>query len=76
MKAIEVEIKVLPDGSIQLPAHLELRPGTHRAVLVVEEILASAPATTNIPPLKILDWSHWPADSTFRREDLYGDDGH
>ena len=23
--------------------------------------------------LKMLDWSGWPADSTYRREDLYSD---
>jgi len=43
MKMIETTIKVLPDGSIQIPPHPELVAGEHRAVLVVEELPTAAP---------------------------------
>jgi hypothetical protein len=73
MKAIEIEITVLPDGSIQLPLHPELRPGTHRAVLVIED--AVAPSSANAPlALKMLELPAWPADARFSREELYDDD--
>lgn len=45
MKAIETIITVLPDGSIQLPAHDDLAVGEHKAILVVEEQAASGRST-------------------------------
>jgi hypothetical protein len=30
---------------------------------------------TNALGLKVWKWENWPADSTFRREDIYDDDG-
>lgn len=78
MKTIELTILVLPDGSIQILPQPALRSGEYRAVLVVEEPLAiAAPIHTPQPALKVkmLDWSAWPTDSTFRREEIYGDDG-
>ena len=44
MKTIETTITVLPDGSIQIPPRPELAPGEHRAVLVIEDAQAAAPA--------------------------------
>jgi len=76
MKTIETTITVLPDGSIQIPPRPDLTPGEHRAVLMVEEPVVTA--TTHPPAplqLKMLDWSSWPVGSTFRREEIYGDDG-
>lgn len=77
MKTIETIITVLPDGSIQIPPHPDLPPGEHHAVLMVEEQPALPPQRTPKPPLKlhVRDWSNWPADFRFRREDLYDDDG-
>jgi hypothetical protein len=74
MKAIETIITVLPDGSIQIPRRADLTPGTHRAVLVVEE---SVPARAPQRPLrlKMLNMTAWPVDSTYRREDIYDDTG-
>ncbi len=74
MRAIEVTINVLPDGVIQLMDHPDLPPGTHHALLVVEEPGQRQMDLRPRPPLELtmLDWSAWPADSTFRREDLYG----
>lgn len=74
MKTIETVITVLPDGSVQIPPQPGLSPGAHRAVLVVAE---PALVPLSPPPLQLamLDFPGWPAGSTYRREDLYGDDG-
>ncbi|PDW00249.1 hypothetical protein [Candidatus Chloroploca asiatica] len=75
MKTIETTITVLPNGSIQIPPRPDLLPGEHRVVLVIEE--HPIPSREPVVPLKLkmLDWSAWPADSTFRREELYDDSG-
>ncbi len=73
MKTIETVITVLPDGSIQVPPRTDLPPGAHRAVIVLESVAQPAPAPNTLLKLKMLDWSGWPADSTYRREDLYSD---
>jgi hypothetical protein len=46
-------------------------------VLVVDEHVAPAAVRAPKPPLtlKVWKWDAWPAGSTFRREDLYDDDG-
>ena len=74
MRTFETIITVLPDGSIRIPPRPDLAPGDHRAVLVVEEA-ETQPAPKLPLRLKMLGWSAWPADSSFRREELYGDDG-
>jgi hypothetical protein len=75
MRTIETVITVLADGSIQVPRNLGLPPGAHRAVLVVEEHRAQAPSQQPLLTLKMLDWSGWPADATYRREEVYDDTG-
>lgn len=69
MKTIETVITVLPDGSIHIPPRTDLTPGAHRAVLVVEETI---PAREQRSPLRLrmLNLAGWPADSTYRREEL------
>jgi hypothetical protein len=52
-----------------------LPPGAHRAVLVVEELATKLPSHQAALDLKMLDWSAWPDDATYRREELYNDDG-
>ena len=77
MRAIEVTITVSPDGAVVLEGPADLPPGKHQALLVVDQPAISHADETSRPPLELtmLDWSAWPAGSTFRREDLYGDDG-
>lgn len=75
MKTIETVITVLADGSIQVPPYPGLPPGAHRAVLVVEELATKSPNFQAALDLKMLDWSAWPVDATYRREELYDDDG-
>jgi hypothetical protein len=45
-------------------------------VVIVEEQPAEAgPQAEPVPDLLPLSFAGWPKDCTFRREDLYGDDG-
>jgi hypothetical protein len=72
MRTIETVITVLPDGSIRIPPRPDLKPGDHRAVLVIEE-LATSQTSQPLLGLKMLDIPGWPVDSTFRREEMYDD---
>ena len=79
MRTIETQVTVTPDGrlTVQVPAPADILPGEHRAVLVIDEHVAPASVRTPKPPLtlKAWKWEAWPTDATFRREDLYEDDG-
>jgi hypothetical protein len=78
MKTIETAISVNPDGSavisLQLPPSVPA--GMHRAVVIVEEQPGGVERHIDAPvDLLPLSFDGWPKDCTFRREDLYGDDG-
>ncbi len=77
MRTINVTVIVTPDGAVELEGAADLPPGKHHALLVVEQPASpTRPADAGAPlEMKMLDWSAWPAGSTYRREDLYGDDG-
>jgi hypothetical protein len=78
MRAIETAISVSPDGTavIQLQVPRDVSAGVHRAVVIVEEQAAVTGESAEArPTLLPLTFEGWPADCTFRREDLYGDDG-
>ncbi len=72
MRAIEVTVTVSIDGAIELSGVANLPPGKHHALLVVEEPLHGG--------RELLTWKTYPVGlasdaETFRREDLYGDNG-
>ena len=75
MKTIETVATVTEDGKLTVPAPPGIAPGKHRVVVVIEESVA--PAARREPlQLHVLDLSGaWPPSCTFRREDLYDDDG-
>ena len=72
MRTIETRAVVTADHTITLTVPSDIPPGECRVVLVIEN---------GTPP--VLPWTGWkPHDvrlvdpnDTFRREDLYGDDG-
>jgi hypothetical protein len=74
MRTIETTADVGTDGKliVQLPS--DVPPGPHRVVVVVEEQASERPKreplTFSKHDLTLIDPSF-----TFRREDLYGDDG-
>jgi hypothetical protein len=74
MRAIETTAEVGPDGKLVVQLPSDIPPGPHRVVVVVEEQPAAKPTreplTFSNHDLTLIDPSF-----TFRREDLYGDDG-
>jgi hypothetical protein len=78
MRTIEMTITITDERKITIALPPDVAPGDHHAVLVLEEIrTTSPPARTSKPPLKLAawKWEAWPEECTFRREDIYGDDG-
>ncbi len=75
MRTIRTTILVDAGGraTLQLPA--DVRPGPHRVSLTIDEATAPArPFRVEDLPRHDIPWPFTPGE-TFRREDLYGDDG-
>ncbi len=73
MITIEGIATILPDGTITVQAEtaLDLPPGEHRIVMVIEQ----SPVPKKKEPLKFSAYNLdlLPPDFTFRREDIYDD---
>ena len=73
MRTIETFVTVDEHGMATIKMPPDITPGQHKVVMVIEEI--SKPKT----PLTFAahDIGPWPygPEETFRREDMYGDDG-
>jgi hypothetical protein len=80
VRTFEVPVSVAPGGELRVIARdpLNIPPGDYPAVLILDERADSAPSE-KVPKLplrlKIFTWSDWPANPTFRREEIYDDDG-
>lgn len=76
---LETQAVVAKDGELRVVAQAppNVVPGTHRAILVIEDVIRLPRKETSKEPLrlKLLDLNGWPADAAFRREDIYSDDG-
>lgn len=80
MRAVEVTISVSVDGSAVILAQKLLKPGHHKVLIIAEE---GAVAETDrhagknrmLSGLTPISLPQWPANSTFRREEIYNDDG-
>jgi hypothetical protein len=76
MRTIETTAVVTPEHTITVQLPPDIPPGSHRVVVVIER--------NGTAPPPVVSWREWaphntgPVDpaNTFRREDLYGDDGH
>ena len=77
MRTLEITLTVQPDGTATLELPPDVLPGEHRAVLVIEEMAQEADREqpSDLLQLHTFALTNWAADATFRREDLYGDDG-
>ena len=77
MRSIETTATVTPDGTLMAQMPSDIEPGQHRVVVVLEEATTEDRAHGPQPSLGLQAsaWSGFPADCTFRREDMYGDDG-
>jgi hypothetical protein len=74
MRTIEATAHVGADGKLVVPVPPDIPPGEHRVVVVIEAAPAPPPRREPLRfsahDLTLIDPSF-----TFRREDLYGDDG-
>ena len=72
MKKIETSVSVAADGHLEFGERVEtdLPPGRHRAVVLVEEP-AGKPSGKGGFQWKMVDFSAWPADARFTREEIY-----
>jgi hypothetical protein len=80
MRAVEAIIKVSPDGSAVLNTEKLLRPGLHKIMIITDEPTISESDQLRKDKkhpldLKSIHVQGWPKNSTFRREDIYNDDG-
>lgn len=77
MKSMQVTATVSVDGKLTVQLPTIIPPREHRIVLVMDDKFASPTVKIPRPPFKlnVLKWQTGPAESTFRREELYEDDG-
>jgi hypothetical protein len=78
MTTVETWAEVEADQTLKIGLPKPVEPGRHRVVLVLEETTFDhKPGCPPAGPLRLnkLRLPAWPADSTFRRDDLYGDAG-
>ena len=77
MITVEAISEVAQDQTLKIELPKSVTPGPHRVVVVIEETpLEVAPRKPTRPlHLTKLPMEGWPKDSTFRREDIYGDAG-
>jgi hypothetical protein len=79
MKTIETNVHISEDKTLHvtLPEASELQPGMYHVVVVIDDEPMQSVVKTKKKPLKlnVFKWDGWPADCTFRREDIYESDG-
>lgn len=80
MRAVEAVINVSPDGSAVVNTEKMLKPGLHRILIITDETAVSEDDRQKKKKkvrldLKPVHLHGWPKNSTFRREDIYNDDG-
>lgn len=74
MKTIECSVVVDANRKAVLQFPLEITPGEHQLVVMVEEQSASA-VTDPLQGLPTVSGGSWLQGLSLRREDMYGDDG-
>lgn len=74
MKTIETTAIVTPEGMMTVQVPLDIPPGKHHVVLVIDE---QPMVGEKRPPLKfpVDRYGPWPENLSLRREDMYGDWG-
>jgi hypothetical protein len=77
MITVEATSEVAQDRTLKIELPKSVAPGPHRGVVVIEESPLDVARCQPAGPLRLtkLHLKAWPEDSTFRREDIYGDTG-
>lgn len=80
MRAVEAVIKVSPDGSAVVTTKKLLKPGLHKIMIITDETAVCEgnqirKGKKHLLDLKPIHAPGWPQNSTFRREEIYNDDG-
>ena len=78
MLSIDTVANITGDQMVKIALPRPIAPGPHRVVMVIDEAAAgppAAPAPNGSLNLRLLQMAGWPQGSTFRREEIYGDDG-
>jgi len=79
VRSLVVTAVVSQEHTLTVPVPVDIPPGPHQVVIVIDEAAQAAQPPTPGRP----DFLNWPAHEgvfvdptcTFRREDMYGDDG-
>ncbi len=78
MKTFETDVIVTRDGRVEIDLKLsmDVPPGRHRAVVVLDERPASSVSQVKVSltDFPIHDLGPWPENMSLRRTDLYGED--
>lgn len=80
MKAVEAVIEVSQEGSAVINTRKQLKPGLHKILIIADETAISEgdwrirekKRGLDLRPIHIEGWAK---RSTFRREEIYNDDG-
>jgi hypothetical protein len=80
MRAVEAVIKVSPDGFAVVNTEKMLKPGLHKILIITDEAAISennqiSKKNRQLLDIKPIRLQGWPRHSTFRREEIYNDDG-
>ena len=80
MRALEAVINVSPDGSAIVNTEKKLKPGLHKILIITDETAfpeGDKPRKENerLLDLKPIHVQGWPKNATYRREEIYNDDG-
>ena len=77
MITVEAISEVAQDQTLKIELPKSVTPGPHRVVVVIEESSLDLAQRKPAGPLRLtkLHLKAWPEDSSFRREDMYGDTG-
>ena len=77
MITVEALTEVEQDQTLRIGLPKSVKPGPHRVVVVIEETPSDTERRKTCGPLRLnkLQLAGWPENSTFCREDIYGDPG-
>lgn len=74
MRTVETTATVTPDGRVTVQVPLDVTPGTHQIVLVIDDEAREA-RERQLGSFPVVSVGAWQSSLSLRREDMYGDAG-